>query len=243
MKRIDGTTQRDHPAVEVKDLNAWYGDSQALFGVNLRVMAGEVLGISGRNGAGKTTTLRSIMGMMPNQSGDVSIFGAPVNGRNPSYLARLGIGYCPEERGIFASLTVDENLLLPPTVCQGGFSIDEIKELFPNLQRRGRHYGGQLSGGEQQMLAIGRILRTGARILILDEPSEGLSPVFVGIIKAAMKRLKERGYTIVLVEQNLSFVMSLADRMLFLEDGYVVADEPTETVRKDLARFTHLLAL
>ncbi|WP_321810179.1 MULTISPECIES: ABC transporter ATP-binding protein [unclassified Burkholderia] len=243
MKRIDGTTQRGHPAIEVSDLKAWYGDSQALFGVNLRVMSGEVLGISGRNGAGKTTTLRAIMGMMPNQSGDVNIFGAPVTGRSPSYLARLGIGYCPEERGIFASLTVDENLLLPPTVCQGGLSIDEIKELFPNLQRRGRHYGGQLSGGEQQMLAIGRILRTGARILILDEPSEGLSPVFVGIIKAAMKRLKERGYTIVLVEQNLSFVMSLADRMLFLEDGYVVADEPTETVRKDLARFTHLLAL
>ncbi|WP_322040195.1 ABC transporter ATP-binding protein [Burkholderia diffusa] len=243
MKRIDGTTQWGHPAIEVSDLKAWYGDSQALFGVNLRVMSSEVLGISGRNGAGKSTTLRAIMGMMPNQSGDVSIFGTPVTGRSPSYLARLGIGYCPEERGIFASLTVDENLLLPPTVCLGGLSIDEIKELFPNLQRRGRHYGGQLSGGEQQMLAIGRILRTGARILILDEPSEGLSPVFVGIIKAAMKRLKERGYTIVLVEQNLSFVMSLADRMLFLEDGYVVADEPTETVRKDLARFTHLLAL
>ncbi|MGR8023305.1 ABC transporter ATP-binding protein [Burkholderia cenocepacia] len=243
MKRIDGTSRRGQPAIEVSDLKAWYGDSQALFGVNLRVMSGEVLGISGRNGAGKTTTLRAIMGMMPNQSGDINILGAPVTGRSPSYLARLGIGYCPEERGIFASLTVDENLLLPPTVCQGGLSIDEIKELFPNLQRRGRHYGGQLSGGEQQMLAIGRILRTGARILILDEPSEGLSPVFVGIIKAAMKRLKERGYTIVLVEQNLSFVMSLADRMLFLEDGYVVADEPTETVRKDLARFTHLLAL
>jgi branched-chain amino acid transport system ATP-binding protein len=224
------------PALEILDLKAWYGASQALFGADLRVMPGEVLGLVGRNGAGKTTVLRSIMGLLPRKSGRVVVGGRDATAFDPAARARLGIGYCPEERAVFASLTIAENLALPPSVGPVGLSEAEIFSLFPNLASRRRHYGGQLSGGEQQMLAIGRILRTGARTLLLDEPTEGLAPVIVRQIEAALIALKRRGYTMLLVEQNLGFVMRVADRIAAIEHGAIVAesvvDDPVQTERR-----------
>lgn len=226
-------------ALEISDLKAWYGDSQALFGVNLRVMPGEVVGLVGRNGVGKTTILRTVMGLLPRQSGRVLLHGRNASSLRPSERARLGVGYCPEERVIFASLTVAENLALPPRVAADSMSEEEILSLFPNLRDRRRQFGGQLSGGEQQMLAIGRILRTGARTLLLDEPAEGLAPVIVRQIETVLIALKQRGYTILLVEQNLAFVLRLADRVVAIEHGADVAQcdvaDPAETERR-LAR-------
>jgi branched-chain amino acid transport system ATP-binding protein len=208
--------------LEVADLHAWYGESHILHGVDLQVEAGEVVTLLGRNGAGKTTTLKSIMGMVPKRSGSVVIEGQEAIGLPSNRIARLGIAFCPEERGIFASLDVRENLMLPPQVRPGGLPVEAIYELFPNLRERLSSQGTRLSGGEQQMLAIGRILRTGARLLLLDEPTEGLAPVIVQQIGATIRRLKAQDFTILLVEQNFRFAATVADRHYLMEHGRVV---------------------
>ena len=210
------------PLLEVRDLNAWYGESHILHGVAFEVRGGEVVTLLGRNGAGKTTTLKSIMGMVPRREGSVRFSGEELIHRPSNAIARLGIAFCPEERGIFASLNVEENLLLPPEVRPGGLPADTIFTLFPNLKERLKSQGTKLSGGEQQMLAIGRILRTGARLLLLDEPTEGLAPVIVQQIGATIRRLKADGFTILLVEQNFRFAATLADRHYVMERGRVV---------------------
>jgi branched-chain amino acid transport system ATP-binding protein len=206
----------------VGELHAWYGESHVLHGVDFEVRAGEVVTLLGRNGAGKTTTLKSVMGMVPRRRGSVRFRGEELIGRPSNQIARRGLAFCPEERGIFASLSVEENLLLPPVVQPGGLGTDAIYELFPNLRERGRSQGTKLSGGEQQMLAIGRILRTGARLLLLDEPTEGLAPVIVRQIGATIRRLKADGFTILLVEQNFRFASTVADRHYVMERGRVV---------------------
>jgi branched-chain amino acid transport system ATP-binding protein len=208
--------------LEIRDLRAWYGDSQALHGVTLSVNAGEVVTLLGRNGAGKTTTLRSIMGIVERRSGSIAYRGRECIGLPSERIARAGIAYCPEERGIYSSLSVEENLLLPPVVAPGGMSTEEIYGLFPNLRERLRSQGSKLSGGEQQMLAIGRILRTGAGLLLLDEPTEGLAPIIVEQIGKVILTLKARGLTILLVEQNSRFAATVADRHYIVEDGRVV---------------------
>ena len=208
--------------LQVADLQAWYGESHVLHGVDFEVRAGEVVTLLGRNGAGKTTTLKSVMGMVPRRGGSVRFRGEELIGRPSNLIARRGLAFCPEERGIFASLSVEENLLLPPVVQPGGLGLDAIYELFPNLRERGRSQGTKLSGGEQQMLAIGRILRTGARLLLLDEPTEGLAPVIVRQIRATIRRLKAEGFTILLVEQNFRFAATVADRHYVMERGRVV---------------------
>ena len=210
------------PLLEVRDLHAWYGESHVLHGVDFEIHAGETVTLLGRNGAGKTTTLKSIMGIVGRRRGSVRLDGRELVGLPSNQIARLGLAFCPEERGIFASLTVEENLLLPPTVRSGGLSVDAIYELFPNLKERLRAGGTTLSGGEQQMLAIGRILRTGARLLLLDEPTEGLAPVIVQQIGATLRRLKREGFTILLVEQNFRFAATVADRHYVMEHGRVV---------------------
>jgi branched-chain amino acid transport system ATP-binding protein len=206
----------------IADLRAWYGDSQVLHGVSLTVAKGELVTLIGRNGAGKTSTLRAVMGMIGRVQGSIRIAGANVVGWTPERVARAGVGYCPEERGIYASLSVEENLLLPRTVREGGVSLEEIYRLFPNLWERRRSQGSKLSGGEQQMLAIGRILRTGAELLLLDEPTEGLAPVIVQQIQALVHSLKSRGFTILLVEQNIRFARTVADRHYVVENGRVL---------------------
>ncbi|HEY7205791.1 MAG TPA: ABC transporter ATP-binding protein [Methylomirabilota bacterium] len=208
--------------LQVADLHAWYGESHVLHGVDFEVEAGEVVTLLGRNGAGKTTTLKSVMGMVPKRRGSVRFRGEELIDRPSNLIARRGLAFCPEERGIFASLTVEENMWLPPVVQPGGLSIDAIYQLFPNLRERGRSQGTKLSGGEQQMLAIGRILRTGARLLLLDEPTEGLAPVIVRQIGATIRRLKAEGFTILLVEQNFRFASTVADRHYVMERGRVV---------------------
>ncbi len=214
--------QTTAPILKVAGLNAWYGESHALHGVDFEIGAGEVVTLLGRNGAGKTTTLKSIMGIVGKRTGSVAFEGQELTGLPSNRIARLGIAFCPEERGIFASLNVEENLLLPPQVRQGGLSVDQIFELFPNLRERLKSQGTKLSGGEQQMLAIGRILRTGARLLLLDEPTEGLAPVIIQQIGATIRRLKTDGFTILLVEQNFRFAATVADRHYIMEHGRVV---------------------
>ena len=206
----------------VKNLNAWYGESHILHGVDFDVRVGEVVTLLGRNGAGKTTTLKSIMGMVGRREGSVAFEGRETIGLASNRIGRLGIAFCPEERGIFASLNVLENLLLPPRVRAGGFELAEVYDLFPNLKERRASQGTRLSGGEQQMLAIGRILRTGARLLLLDEPTGGLAPVIVQHIGRTLMRLKGEGYTILLVEQNFRFAQTVADRHYVMENGRVV---------------------
>ena len=206
----------------VRGLEAWYEESHILHGVDLEVRAGEVVTLLGRNGAGKTTTLKSIMGMVGRREGSIVFEGRETIGLASNRIARLGIAFCPEERGIFASLDVKENLLLPPAIRPGGFSVEQVFELFPNLKERLSSQGTKLSGGEQQMLAIGRILRTGARLLLLDEPTEGLAPVIVQQIGATISRLKAEGFTILLVEQNFRFASRVADRHYVIENGRVV---------------------
>jgi branched-chain amino acid transport system ATP-binding protein len=206
----------------VKDLHAWYGESHILHGVEFEIRQGEVVTLLGRNGAGKTTTLKSVMGMVGRRAGSIVYEGKETVGLPSNRIARLGIAFCPEERGIFASLSVRENLLLPPRVRDGGFTEQQVYEIFPNLKERAASQGTKLSGGEQQMLAIGRILRTGARLLLLDEPTEGLAPVIVQQIGAMIRRLKQQGFTILLVEQNFRFAQTVADRHYVMENGRVV---------------------
>jgi branched-chain amino acid transport system ATP-binding protein len=208
--------------LSVGDLHAWYGESHILHGMSFTVGEGEVVTLLGRNGAGKTTTLRAIMGIVGQRSGSIAFAGEEIVARPSNRIAKAGIAYCPEERGIFASLSVEENLLLPPIVRAGGMRVDEIYALFPNLAERKRSQGTKLSGGEQQMLAIGRILRTGARLLLLDEPTEGLAPVIVQQIGAVIRTLKQKGFTILLVEQNFHFAATLADRHYIVEHGQVI---------------------
>jgi branched-chain amino acid transport system ATP-binding protein len=213
---------RPRQLLGVEDLHAWYGESHILHGMSFVVGDGEVVTLLGRNGAGKTTTLRAIMGIVAQRQGSVVFRGAELVGLASNRIARQGIAYCPEERGIFASLDVEENLLLPPAVLPGGMSVDEIYGIFPNLKERRRSQGTKLSGGEQQMLAIGRMLRTGATLLLLDEPTEGLAPVVVQQIGRVIRDLKQKGFTILLVEQNFHFAATLADRHYVVEHGRVI---------------------
>ena len=227
----------------VRDLNAWYGESHVLHGVTFDVHEGEVVTLLGRNGAGKTTTLKAIMGIVRRRTGSLR-FGDVELARLPSNLiARLGIAFCPEERGIFASLNVEENLLLPPVVRAGGLETSAIFELFPNLRERLRSQGTKLSGGEQQMLAIGRILRTGARLLLLDEPTEGLAPVIVQQIGRTIARLKQQGFTILLVEQNFHFAATVADRHYIVEHGRVVDMIPNAALAASMDKLHNYLGV
>ena len=215
--------ERGAPLLAVENLEAWYGESHILHGVNFDVREGEVVTLLGRNGAGKTTTLKSIMGIVGHRTGSVRFEGRELIGLSSDRIARGGIAFCPEERGIFASLGVEENLLLPPVVKPGGLSLDQIFTLFPNLKERlGSSQGTKLSGGEQQMLAIARILRTGARLLLLDEPTEGLAPVIIQQIGKTIRSLKEQGFTILLVEQNFRFASTVADRYYVMEHGRII---------------------
>jgi branched-chain amino acid transport system ATP-binding protein len=210
----------------VCNLDAWYGESKILYGMDFSVRAGEVVTLLGRNGAGKTTTLKAIMGLLGKRSGSIALNGSEIIGAAPYDIARKGIAFCPEERGIFSSLSVRENLLLPPKVAAGGMTIAQILSLFPNLKERLGSQGTKLSGGEQQMLALGRILHTGARILLLDEPTEGLAPVIIRQIGRTITELKTLGFTILLVEQNVGFAAGLADRHYIVELGRVVEEIP-----------------
>ena len=208
--------------LQLEGVHAFYGESHILHGVDLGVRAGEVVTLLGRNGAGKTTTLKSVMGIVEQRTGSIRFGGRELVGLPSNQVARLGLAYCPEERGIFASLDVEENLMLPPVVRPGGMTLDEIFRLFPNLEERRRSQGTRLSGGEQQMLAIARILRTGATLLLLDEPTEGLAPVIVQQIGAVIRQLKQRGFTVLLVEQNFYFASTVADRHYLMEHGRIV---------------------
>ncbi len=209
-------------ALEIKNLQAWYGESHILHGVDLEVHQGEVVTLLGRNGAGRTTTLRAILGLTDKRTGSIKINGVETRDLLTHQIAPMGIGYCPEERGIFSTLTAEENLFLPPIISKDGFSVDEIYEMFPNLYERRSSPGTRLSGGEQQMLAMARILRTGAKILLLDEITEGLAPVIVQKLGQVVRSLREKGYTIILVEQNFHFAAPLADRHYVVEHGQVV---------------------
>jgi branched-chain amino acid transport system ATP-binding protein len=208
--------------LEVRDLHAWYGESHVLHGVDFHVDEGEVVTLLGRNGAGRTSTLRAIMGLTGSRKGSVRVRGAETVALATHRIARLGIGYCPEERGIFSSLSAEENLLLPPRLAEGGMSVEQIYAMFPNLKERASSQGTRLSGGEQQMLAVARVLRTGAKLLLLDEISEGLAPVIVQKLAETVTALRRQGYTIVMVEQNFRFAAPLADRFMVMEHGRVV---------------------
>jgi len=227
----------------IEDLHAWYGESHILHGMGFAVGEGEVVTLLGRNGAGKTTTLRAIMGIVPQRQGSVVFRGNQLVGLASNRIARLGIAYCPEERGIFASLDVEENLLLPPIVSSGGMTVDEIYAIFPNLKERRRSQGTKLSGGEQQMLAIGRILRTGATLLLLDEPTEGLAPVIVQQIGAVIRTLKQKGFTILLVEQNFHFAATLADRHYVVEHGRVIDMIPNADLTQSVDKLHRYLGV
>jgi len=229
--------------LHVKDLHAWYGESHILHGMDLEVREGEVVTLLGRNGAGKTTTMKSIMGMVANRKGSILYKNNETINSTSNRIARLGIAFCPEERGIFASLNVKENLLLPPQVAEGGMSVEQVFELFPNLRERLYSQGTKLSGGEQQMLAIGRILRTGARLLLLDEPTEGLAPVIVKHIGRIIARLKEQGFTILLVEQNFRFAQTVADRHYVVEHGRVVDMVPNDRLEANMDRIQEYLGV
>ncbi|MCK6441772.1 ABC transporter ATP-binding protein [Elstera cyanobacteriorum] len=228
------------PLLEVRDLHAHYGESHILHGMEFNVRPGEVVTLLGRNGAGKTTTLKSIMGLVGKRTGTVTFDGENLITHAPHTIAKRGIAFCPEERAIFSALSVEENLMLPPVVKPGGMTVDEIYAMFPNLKERKRSQGTKLSGGEQQMLAIGRILRTGATLLMLDEPTEGLAPVIIDRIGETIREIKARGFTVLLVEQNFRFAATVADRHYVVENGRVVdailADE-LESKTEDLKRY------
>jgi len=212
------------PFLEVKDLHGWYGESHVLHGVNFHVNEGEVVTLLGRNGAGRTSTMRAIMGLIGTRKGSIQVRGAETIAMATHRIARLGLGYCPEERGIFSSLSCEENLMLPPTLAAGGMSVEQIYTMFPNLKERAGSQGTRLSGGEQQMLAVARILRTGAKLLLLDEISEGLAPVIVQKLAEMVIALRQQGYTIVMVEQNFVFAAPLADRFMVMEHGQVIQE-------------------
>ena len=241
--RAGATTAAGAPLLSVRELHAWYGESHVLHGVTFEVAAGEVVTLLGRNGAGKTTTLRSIMGIVPRREGAIAFEGRETVTLASNRIAQLGIGYCPEERGIFSSLDVEENLLLPPVVRAGGLPLQQIFELFPNLKERLRSQGTKLSGGEQQMLAIGRILRTGARLLLLDEPTEGLAPVIVQQIGRTIAKLKGQGFTILLVEQNFRFAATVADRHYVVDHGRVVDMIPNAELDANMAKLHDYLGV
>ncbi len=226
------------PYLEVRDLQGWYGESHVLHGVNFDVNEGEVVTLLGRNGAGRTSTMRAIMGLIGTRTGSIKVHGTETIAMASHRIARLGIGYCPEERGIFSSLSAEENLMLPPELAKGGMSIDEIYAMFPNLAERRNSQGTRLSGGEQQMLAVARILRTGARLLLLDEISEGLAPVIVQKLSEMVVMLREKGYTIVMVEQNFRFAAKLADRFFVMEHG-VMQQEFTQAQLPDRLEQLH----
>lgn len=235
-----------HSATEclrVRDLSAFYGESHVLHGVDFDVNAGEVVTFLGRNGSGRTTTLRSLMGLVGRRTGSIRVYGKETIDLQSHRIARFGVGYCPEERGIFASLTCEENLMLPPIVSEGGMSVQQIYELFPNLKERAQSPGTRLSGGEQQMLAIARILRTGAKLLLLDEISEGLAPVIVQTLTRAIRTLREQGYTIVLVEQNFRFAAPLASRFYVMENGGIVEGFDAAQLRSKMAMLHEFLGV
>ncbi len=229
--------------LEVKDLHGWYGESHVLHGMSFSVPAGEVVTLLGRNGAGKTTTMRAVMGVLGKRQGSVRYEGTETIGLPSNLIARHGIAYCPEERGIFSSLSVRENLELPPVVKPGGLSLDEIYQLFPRLKERANNQGTKLSGGEQQMLAIARILRTGAKLLLLDEPSEGLAPVIVQHIGEIIRTLKKKGFTVLLVEQNFHFASTVADRHYVVEHGKVIDMIPNDQVKANLGKLEEYLGV
>jgi len=230
--------------LEVRDLNAWYGESHILHGVEFDVREGEVVTLLGRNGAGKTTTMKSIMGMVPRREGAIRYNGQDLIDASSQRIARTGIAFCPEERGIFGSLTVAENLLLPPVIAPGGLGIDEIHALFPNLKERARTaQGTKLSGGEQQMLAIARILRTGAKLMLLDEPTEGLAPVIVQQIGRTIREIKKRGFTVLLVEQNFRFAQTVADRHYVMEHGRVIDMIPNHRLESSMDKLHEYLGV
>jgi branched-chain amino acid transport system ATP-binding protein len=231
------------PMLQVRDLHAWYGESHVLHGVEFDVAEGEVVTLLGRNGAGKTTTLRSIMGLVPRRSGSILFRGAEIIGERSDMIARRGIALCPEERGIFASLSVAENLVLPPVIASGGIDLATLHTLFPNLKERSRSQGTRLSGGEQQMLAIARILRTGARLLLLDEPTEGLAPVIVQQIGRTIAEIKARGFTVLLVEQNFRFASTVADRYYVVEHGRVVDMIPNAQLEANMDKLHQYLGV
>lgn len=221
-------------AIELKDVHAWYGESHILHGVNMHVRQGEVVSLLGRNGAGRTTTLRTLMGLVGKRTGSIQINGTETSKMAPHHIARLGVGYCPEERGIMTSLTCQENLMLPPKLAEGGMTVDEIYDMFPNLKARRNSPGGRLSGGEQQMLAVGRILRTGAKILLLDEISEGLAPVIVQALARMIRELRTRGFTVLMVEQNFRFAAPLADRFYIMERGLIVREFTADELQANM---------
>ena len=227
----------------VRGLEAWYGESHILHGVDFDVREGEVVTLLGRNGAGKTTTMKSIMGLVGRRAGSIRFEGAETIGLRPDLVARTGIAFCPEERGIFASLTVTENLMLPPVIRGGGMEVAEILALFPNLKERAGSQGTKLSGGEQQMLAIGRILRTGSRLLLLDEPTEGLAPVIVQQIGRTIREIKSRGFTVLLVEQNFRFAATVADRHYVMEHGRVVDMIPNSDLQANMGKLHEYLGV
>jgi branched-chain amino acid transport system ATP-binding protein len=229
--------------LEVTGLNAWYSDSHILHGLDFVVNEGEVVTLLGRNGAGKTTTLKAVMGLVPRREGSIRFRGVELIKARPDVVGRSGIGFCPEERGIFAGLNVTENLLLPPVVAPGGLTIDEIHTLFPNLKERAKSPATKLSGGEQQMLAIARILRTGAKLLLLDEPTEGLAPVIVQQIGVMIAEIKRRGFTVLLVEQNFRFVSRLADRHYVVEQGRIVDTIPSHALESRMGELQKRLGV
>ena len=227
----------------IEGLNAWYGESHILHGVDLHVREGEVVCLLGRNGAGRTTTMRTIMGLVGRRAGSIRINGQESIKLPPHKIARLGVGYCPEERGIFSSLSAEENLMLPPALAKGGMSVAEIYEMFPNLKERAGSQGTRLSGGEQQMLAVARILRTGARLLLLDEISEGLAPVIVQRLGDMIRTIKAKGYTVVLVEQNFRFAAPLADRFYVMEHGKIVKQFAQRELKDNMAMLQEFLGV
>ena len=229
--------------LEVKQLNAWYGESHILHGMEFEVREGEVVTLLGRNGAGKTTSMKAIMGLVPRREGSILFDGRELVRQRPDLVARSGIAFCPEERGIFASLSVTENLLLPPVIKPGGLDLPTIYALFPNLKERANSQGTKLSGGEQQMLAIARILRTGAKLLLLDEPTEGLAPVIVQQIGRTIHEIKKRGFTVLLVEQNFRFASTVADRHYVVEHGRVIDMIPNSQLDANMDKLHEYLGV
>lgn len=230
-------------ALRIADLHAWYGESHVLHGMDLSIGRGEVVALLGRNGAGRTTTLKSVLGLVGRRTGSILVNGVETIGLPTHRIAHLGIGYCPEERGIYASLSAEENLLLPPQVQDGGMTVDEIYQMFPNLKDRRKSQGTRLSGGEQQMLAMARILRTGAHLLLLDEITEGLAPVIVQMLGRVVRKLKERGFTVVLVEQNFRFAATVADRHYLIEHGRIVDMIPNVELEANMDKVREYLGV